>query len=202
MNSNTEVSSPSQEPQVMYVEGQRNGLAVAALVLGIIAIATAWIPFLNVVSMILAVIGIGLAIGAFIKARKSGRMVMTAIAAALSVFAIIGSMVVNSATVEAIDDAVTEIDEIFDASDDVTVELGELTFDGFSSEAAVTITNISDETGSFWVTIVAESADGTTQLGSTSVIVNDLKPGQTAQETALFLDEIPADAVLSVSEVM
>ena len=202
MNNEVNIEAAPPEPTVVYVETKRNGLAVAALVMGIIALATAWIPLLNVVSMILAVIGIGLAIGAFVKARKSGRMVMTVIAAALSVFAIIGAMTVNSAAVSAVDDAVTELDDALDASDDVTVEIGELTFDGFSSEAVVTITNTSAETGSFWVTIVAESADGTTQLGSATVIVNDLKPGQTAQETAIFLDKIPADAVLSVSGVM
>ena len=202
MNTDTNFDAAPQQPTTVYVEERKNGLAVAALVLGIIAIATAWIPFLNVVSIILAIVGIGLAIGAFIKARTSGRMVMTVIAAVLSVFAIIGAVAVSSATVTAIDEAVTEIDDILDASDDVTVELGALTFDGFSSEVAVTITNTSAETNSFWVTIVAESADGTTQLGSTSVVVNDLKPGQTAQETAFFLEEIPADAVLSVSEVL
>lgn len=195
-------SQPVQEPQVVYVEKKSNGLAVAALVLGIIAIMTAWLPFLNVVSMVLGVVGIGLAIGAFFKARKSGRMVMTIIAAALSVFAIVGASAVNSATVDAIDDVVTDLEDVLDASDDVDVVLGTLTTDSFGSDVPVTITNISEETGSFWVTIVAESADGSTQYGTASVIVNELKPGQSATDTAVFFEDVPADAVLSVSDVI
>lgn len=202
MSQNTTPTAAPTTPEVVYVEKKRNGLGTAALVLGIIAIATAWVPFLNVVSMILAVIAIGLGIGGFVMARKRGGMVKTIFGVVLSIAALVLGMSVNSAAVDAIDEGIEEFEDAMDVTDEVTIEIGAVTSDEFSSEVPVTITNISDETGSYWVTIVAESADGTTQIDTANVIFNDLKAGQTATDTAIFLDILPEDAVLSVADVM
>jgi hypothetical protein len=189
-------------PEVVYVEKKRNGMATASLVVGIIAISTAWVPFLNVASMILAVIAIGLGIGAFFMARKRGGMVKTAFGVVLSIAALVLGFTVTAATVDAIDEAVAEVDDALDVTDEVTVELGAVTSDEFSSEVPVTITNISDETGSYWVTVVAETEDGATQIDTTQVIFNDLKAGQSATDAAMFLEVLPEDAVISVADVM
>ena len=194
--------TPTPAPEVVYVEKKRNGLATASLVVGIVAIATAWIPFLNVISMVLAVIAILLGLGALLMVKKRGGMVKTAFGVVLSIAALVLGFSVTSAATNAVNEAVAEVEDAMDVTDEVTIEIGSVTSDEFSSQAPVTITNISDETGSYMVTIVAETADGATQIESTVVVVNDLKAGQTATETALFLDILPEGAVLSVSDVM
>ena len=202
MSHTTTPTTATPTPEVVYVEKKRNGLATASLVIGIIAIATAWVPFLNVVSMILAVIAIGLGIGGFAMARKRGGMVKTIFGVVLSIAALVLGMSVNTAAVGAIDEGIQELEDAMDVTDEVTIELGAVTSDEFGSDVAVTITNISDETGSYWVTIAAENADGTTQYDTANVMFNDLKAGQTATDTAMFLDTLPEDAVLSVADVM
>ena len=52
--------------KIEIVNDKRSGLGTASMVLGIIAIIGSWIPFLNVFSMLLAIIGLGLGIPAFI----------------------------------------------------------------------------------------------------------------------------------------
>lgn len=195
-------ATPTPTPEVVYVEKKRNGLATASLVVGIVAIATAWIPFLNVVSMILAVIAIGLGIGGFVMARKRGGMVKTIFGVVLSIAALVLGMSVTSAAVGAIDEGIQEFEDAMDVTDEVTIELGAITSDEFGSDVAVTITNISDETGSYWVSVAAESADGITQYDTASVIFNDLKSGQTATDNAMFVDVLPEDAVLTIADVM
>ncbi|MGB0114237.1 MAG: DUF2510 domain-containing protein [Ilumatobacteraceae bacterium] len=49
-----------------------NGLATAAMVLGIIAVTTAWMPFLVVVGLIAGMVAIGLGLGALRAARANG----------------------------------------------------------------------------------------------------------------------------------
>ena len=67
-----------------------NGLGSASLALGIIAIIGSWIPFLNVVSLILAVISLGLGIPGLIlgivKQRPKGVAIAGLILAILSVW--------------------------------------------------------------------------------------------------------------------
>ncbi len=195
--------APVQPAGVVFVEQPKNGLAVASMVLGIIAVLFVWIPFLNTISLILAVIAIGLGIPALIKANKVHKGMGQAIAGlVLALVSAIGFFAVNAATVDAIDDTITEINAELDATDEISVQIGDVTSSYGSSEVPVTITNTSEETQTFFVTIVAESPDGSTQYDSTTVVASDLKPGQSATETGYFIDEIPADAVLYVSDAM
>lgn len=56
-----------------------NGLGVAAMVVGIIAIVGSWIPLINIISVVLGFIALGLAIGGLV-VSKSGRPKGTSIA--------------------------------------------------------------------------------------------------------------------------
>ena len=64
-----DVNQQSQEKQQSPKKG--NGLGVAALVVGIIAIIGSWIPLLNVFSIILGFIALGLAIGGLVVSRNN-----------------------------------------------------------------------------------------------------------------------------------
>lgn len=196
-----DVAGVARQPQVIMVEKPRNGLATAAMVLGIIAMVFAFIPVVNMISIVLAVIGLGLVIPAFIKARKVKVGLGKAIAAlVLAVASMITFTAVNATVVAAVDEAVSEIST---SADDVAITFGEATTDEFGmTEVQVTVENVGEDTESPLITIAATSPDGTVQYETTSVIISDLAPGQTATETAMFLEEIPADAEFSATDVL
>lgn len=78
MDNQNDVNQQSQVTQQSPKQG--NGLGVAALVVGIIAILGSWIPFLNVFSIILGFIALGLAIGGLVVSKKNNRPKGTSIA--------------------------------------------------------------------------------------------------------------------------
>ena len=90
-----------------------------------------------------------------------------------------------------------------DASADVTdptiVREGDADLQNVSAQ--VTITNNSSKRSDYFVTVVAESPDHKTRYDDTVVSVTALDPGQSTTEKGLFLKEIPADAVVRVTQV-
>jgi hypothetical protein len=99
-----------QQPQPRAPKG--NGLAVAALVLGIIALVFCWIPFLNVLSIILGLIGLGLGVPGLLGAlrgRRSGKGMAIA-GVILSVVAVIAAIAISAAATLAVDDALSGSD--------------------------------------------------------------------------------------------
>ena len=112
----TEYTQPPTEPPVgspPAAPSPKTGFAVTALVLGIVAIVGAWIPILNVVSILIGLVGVVLGAIAIVKALKgtAGGKVMAIVGTSLSALAIIGAIIVNAATVAAVDDALDELDE-------------------------------------------------------------------------------------------
>jgi hypothetical protein len=53
--------------------GGNNGLAVAGMVCGIVAVVIAWVPFIAVLGLIAAIVGLALSIPALAKSRQTGR---------------------------------------------------------------------------------------------------------------------------------
>lgn len=80
--------------------------------------------------------------------------------------------------------------------------LGQATWDEYlGAEIPVTITNSGDKTYTYSVDVVAESPDGSTLYETGSAYVDNLAPGQSAQESATFFDDVPTDAVFKVVNV-
>ncbi len=50
----------------------RNGLAVAGMVCGIVAVVIAWVPFVAVLGLITAIVGLALSIPALARSRETG----------------------------------------------------------------------------------------------------------------------------------
>ena len=79
---------------------QGNGVAVASMVLGIVALVIAWIPFIGVVGLVAAVVGLALSVPAMRRSRPSGPrrgiaiagLVTSAIGVALGVIGIVLSV--------------------------------------------------------------------------------------------------------------
>ncbi len=55
------------------------------------------------------------------------------------------------------------------------------------SQVPVTITNHSSKRSDYFVTVALESADGKTQIDTSTVIVQNLEPGQGTVQTGDFL---------------
>jgi hypothetical protein len=99
------------------------GLAIASMVVGIIALLLSWIPIINNLAAILAVVGLGLGIPALIRARRgtAGGTGMAITGLVTSVLAIVLVIVTQLLFVKALDEAGVSLDE---AIADVEAEAG------------------------------------------------------------------------------
>lgn len=98
------MASPTQTAPVPAVKN--SGLAIAALVLGILALLGSWIPILNNFSILLGVVGVILAIVGLVgvsKGKKGGKGLAIA-GLVLSILAIAISLVLQSVYTKALDE--------------------------------------------------------------------------------------------------
>jgi hypothetical protein len=176
------------------------GLATAGLVLGIIALVFAFIP---VVGLPVGVGGGALALlfGLIGMVKKQGGKAIAGLI--LGLLAIIISVAMANLAYKAADAVLDELDEVVASANadlgdltgdntdallqtDVNVEMGTFTRDDYFTKLPVTVTNISDETQSYFITIAAIGADGN-QLDTSTISVTDLSAGQSTVEDAFTL---------------
>jgi Domain of unknown function (DUF4190) len=104
---------PSYGPPAGPPPKQGAGLAIASMVLGIIALLLSWIPIINNVAAIIAVVGLGLGIPALIRARRGTHngtgMAITGLVT--SVLAIVLVILTQMLFVKAIDEVESSINE-------------------------------------------------------------------------------------------
>lgn len=110
MSYTAEPAHAPQTDQNAPVPGKgSNGLATAGFVLGLLGLLSSWIPFLNIVGIILGVIGVVLASVGLAKSKKVNAGKGLAIAGiVLGVLAVIFAVLVNAVFVSAVDKAVDE----------------------------------------------------------------------------------------------
>ena len=84
-----------------YVQAQSNGLAVASLVLGILSILFVWIPFIGLVSWILAPIGLVLGLVALNKPFGKGMAIAGSFCSGIGLLGCIGWVVLIGAAAAA-----------------------------------------------------------------------------------------------------
>lgn len=172
----------------------RSGLAIAALVLGIVAMATSFLPIINNISFFIALVGLILAIIGIVGIRK-GRAGGMGIGVAGLVLCIVACAVVlgsqafyTAALNDAADQANKQLDKMTgDATDevlgiDVDVSLGEFRiskdqYGMIKSGLPVKITNMLNERGTYWITIEAVDASGA-RISDDTVYANDLGANQ------------------------
>ena len=66
---------------------------------------------------------------------------------------------------------------------------------------SVSVTNNSSKTSTYFITVVAESADGATKYDDTIIMITELASGQTMTEEGMFTNELPTGAVCKITEV-
>lgn len=203
----------------------RSGFAIAALVLGIVAAATSFMPIINNASFFIALIGFILAIVAIAgirKGRNSGKGLAVA-GLVLSIVAgllVLGTQAFYSAVLdEAVDQSTQQLNKMTgDATDDILGVDVEVTIGDYSinkdqyglvkSDLPVTVTNLLKEPASFWINIEAVDANGS-RINDDTVIVNDLGAGQSTKlEAFAFVSSDDYEAmknasfnIISVSEM-
>ena len=84
-----------------YVQVQSNGMAVASLVLGILSILFVWIPFIGLVSWILAPVGLVLGLVALNKPAGKGMAIAGSICSGIGLLGCIGWVVLIGAAAAA-----------------------------------------------------------------------------------------------------
>lgn len=203
----------------------RSGFAIAALVLGIVAAATSFMPIINNASFFIALIGLILAIVAIAGIRKgknSGKGLAVA-GLVLSIVAgllVLGTQTFYSAVLnEAVDQSTQQLNKMTgDATDDILGVDVEVTIGDYSiskdqyglvkSDLPVTVTNLLKEPASFWINVEAVDANGS-RINDDTVIVNDLGAGQSTKLDAFaFVSSDDYEAmknasfsIISVSEI-
>ena len=65
----------------------------------------------------------------------------------------------------------------------------------------VKVTNRSEKTSTYFITVDFESSDGSTKYDETIIMITSLNPGQSMTEKGLIMGDIPDGAVCKVSEV-
>jgi hypothetical protein len=65
----------------------------------------------------------------------------------------------------------------------------------------VPVTNHSSKRSDYFIDITAESADGKTQIDTTTAFVQNVEPGQSADAKTLFLNDIPAGTQVRITGV-
>lgn len=154
--------------------GESNGIAVAAMVCGIVAVATAWIPFFGVLGMIAGIVALALGIPALARSRPTGRrrgpaiagIVTGSIGIALGVLGIVFSVLLFRAI------------QRFDDPGPVAATLTDCVEEGGELVATGEVENLSSTTRDYSVLV---------RLGPgvrDRVEVDDVAPGATATFTA------------------
>lgn len=168
-------------------EKRKSGLATAGLVLGIIGICTSFIPIINNISFILALIGTIFGIVALVKKASKGQAIAAIILCILTIVITVNSQKSVSDSLNAwsqdIDKAAGNSTEDV-LKNDVDVQLGnfQITKGSYTTETVLkaTIKNKTNETKSFNIQIEAVDANGN-RIATDYIYVNNLNAGQSQE---------------------
>jgi len=198
---------PPMKPITPTMEPQNKGMAITALVLGIIAILGSWIPFISIGSALIGIAGIvvgSIAISKAVK-RTAGGKTMAVIGTVLSGVAIIAAIISTTAGVMAVKDASDEIETNFkittekptaEAASTATAEDGENTASASDPPAVGTFENpgiIGD--GTVWV--INDGGDEWTLVLDSIELVPGYSGGQVAVLKGTATPTVVSDGAMS-----
>jgi hypothetical protein len=197
-----------------------SGLAIAGMILAVFALLGSWVPIINNLSFILAIISLIFGIFGFVSIKKGKRVGQGLAVATIILSVIAGGIVLATQSFfgKVADDVSSSLDESVSNSDgsntkklletSVEVKLGEFVFNpgteaDFSyddtTELPVTIKNKSSEKASYTVKIEALDASGS-RVAEETIYVTDLAAGQSTVEKAFkYIETGKLEAVKAVT---
>jgi Domain of unknown function (DUF4190) len=150
---------PSYGPPAGPPPKRGAGLAIASMVLGIIALLLSWIPIINNVAAIIAVVGLGLGIPALIRARRGTHngsgMAITGLVT--SVLAIVLVILTQMLFVKAIDEVEKSVNESLAEVEAAPVDPG--AEEAVAETAAAVALGVPAQVGDYEVTVDAVELD-------------------------------------------
>lgn len=199
------------------MEKQKQAFTLVSLILGIIGLIFSFIPIINNLAAILGIVAVIFGIVAFVTHNKKGLTIAGIVTGVLSIGI---TLALQSAWSNALDKATSEIDKTMDDATgentddllgaDVDVQLGTFQCEsdeyGFVTSALpVTVTNLTDESASFSITVEALNADGS-RLAVDYVYADSLGSNQSMSQDVFNLitsDDLEAyqNATFQVIEV-
>jgi hypothetical protein len=142
----------SVDPLTTYTppaqSGRSNGMAVAGMVCGIVSVVIGWVPFIAVLGLIAAVVGLALSIPALKRSRQSGRRgfaIAGIVTSACGILLGIVGIVLTVVFVQAINR--------FDDPGPVDVSIEQCVDDGAGTTADVVVENLSDDERSYTIEV-------------------------------------------------
>jgi len=159
---------------------QKNGLATASMVCGIVAVATGWLPVVFVAGAVLAVLAVIFGAVGLSRARKTG------VGRAFATTGLITGAIGFATAAIGVWFTVYTFREFerYDepAANEAVIE--ECTGDGLLSVSG-TLTNLDDETADFTVFVAVERASSGVEVDSFHVPVDDVDAGDTVEFAAV-----------------
>ncbi len=163
---------PGQQPPVPT---QKSGMALAAMVIGIVAIVLSFIPILGVVSFLLGPLAVIFGIVALVKKRGKGQAITGIITGAVSFIVIMLGTLLFGAAVLSIDEEMQRQDQLEEEIEEDAEAAGEedAEIDEIEEEVAEDEAPADDSTGE-WVEVESLSGTGD-QRGEVFTIDNDAR---------------------------
>ena len=158
------------------------GLAIASMVLGIIALLLSWVPVINNLAAVLAVVGLGLGIPALLRARRgsAGGTGLAITGLVTSVVAIVLVIVTQVFYASVLDEVGRSLDEELGSApaDAVAPELAEPATEETPAPAAdIVPLGVPAEVGDYQVTVDTVQLDGNAAVAA----ANDFNEAPTGQ---------------------
>lgn len=186
------------------MEKKRSGLGTASLVLGIIGVCISFIPIINNAAFVL---GILVVIFGIISLAKKCSKAKAIVGLLLGISAIVFTIIMQMSVLNAVNDAVNELDKSFnELNSDMSLMTGESTDDILEKYLDVTIGNFTVDEDEFFTntkldvkvknkskekesySIMIEAVDGNgTRITYDTVYVNNLGAGQSQNFEAFNL---------------
>jgi Domain of unknown function (DUF4190) len=158
------------------------GLAIASMVLGIIALLLSWVPVINNLAAVLAVVGLGLGIPALLRARRgtAGGKGMAIAGLITSAFALVLVIVTQVFYASVLDEVERSLDEELNGAqaDAVAPDLAEPAIEEAPAPTAdVVPLGVPAQVGDYQVTVDAVQLDGNAAVAAANQF-NEAPTGQ------------------------
>ena len=182
---------PVQPPQPFVQPKKGAGLAIASMVLGIIALLLSWVPVINNLAAVLAVVGLGLGIPALVRARRgthagSGLAITGLVTSVLAIAVVIATQAFYSAV---IDEVQQELEQGTGAAPDAATAdaVGEPAPDPAPASEVVPL-GVPAQIGDYQVTVDAVELDANATVAGADEFNEPATNGQyvVAQLTATY----------------